>query len=224
MLTIYGVPVSVHTRKVLVTARLKGLAFENEPVLPFDPPAGWAALSPTGLIPALRHDDFTCFDSQAIAVYLERLAPDPALIPADPREEARALALEHYAGAVLFARLVRPLFHEKVIRPGILNEGPPDETEIARLRDEVAPGIFGFLEAALAGRSRLAGGATGLADIAVACNLVNFRYLGLPLDAAAYPGLDRLFTQVIAEPAFAAALAAERPFVERLGLDAGFLA
>ena len=38
MLTIHGVPISVHTRKAIVTARLKGIAFRNEPVIPFDPP------------------------------------------------------------------------------------------------------------------------------------------------------------------------------------------
>ncbi len=46
MLKIYGVPISVHTRKVIVAAIEKDLAFENDPVIPFDAPAGWAELSP----------------------------------------------------------------------------------------------------------------------------------------------------------------------------------
>jgi glutathione S-transferase len=34
MLKIYGVPLSVHTRKVIVVARLKGLPYEVVPVVP----------------------------------------------------------------------------------------------------------------------------------------------------------------------------------------------
>ena len=37
MLKIYGVPVSVHTRKVLIVAALKGLAHEVIPVVPVIP-------------------------------------------------------------------------------------------------------------------------------------------------------------------------------------------
>ena len=44
MLKIYGVPISVHTRKVIIAAIEKKLQFENEPVIPFNPPAGWDKL------------------------------------------------------------------------------------------------------------------------------------------------------------------------------------
>lgn len=37
MLKIYGVPISVHTRKVIVAALHKGLAFESVPVAPEAP-------------------------------------------------------------------------------------------------------------------------------------------------------------------------------------------
>ena len=56
MLKIYGVPISVHTRKVIVVALAKGLAHEVIPVVPVipgNPPANWRELSPTGKIPAL---------------------------------------------------------------------------------------------------------------------------------------------------------------------------
>src|SRR5204862_8230972 len=51
MLKIYGIPFSVHTRKVIVAATFKKLSFENEPVIPFTPPPGWNDISPTGKIP-----------------------------------------------------------------------------------------------------------------------------------------------------------------------------
>ena len=56
MLKIYGVPISVHTRKVIVAALAKDLPHEVVPVVPVipdNPPANWRQLSPTGKIPAL---------------------------------------------------------------------------------------------------------------------------------------------------------------------------
>ena len=44
MLKIYGVPISVHTRKVIVAARWKQMSYELQPVVPVipgNPPANW---------------------------------------------------------------------------------------------------------------------------------------------------------------------------------------
>src|SRR5262245_41363064 len=78
MLTIHGVPISVHTRKVIVTAIEKQLQFRVEPVIPFTPPAGWSDLSPTRKIPVIIDGDFTLRDSAAICAYLERMHPSTA--------------------------------------------------------------------------------------------------------------------------------------------------
>ena len=62
MLTIHGVPLSVHTRKAIVTAILKDLDYRFEvviPVIPDNPPPNWSTLSPTGLIPVLQDGGFT---------------------------------------------------------------------------------------------------------------------------------------------------------------------
>ena len=56
MLRIHGVPFSAHTRKVILAAIEKGIAYELVPVVPLAPPAGWTDLSPLGLIPAIEHD------------------------------------------------------------------------------------------------------------------------------------------------------------------------
>ena len=42
MLTIHGVPLSVHTRKVIVTAILKMLDYKLEVVIPDNPPPNWS--------------------------------------------------------------------------------------------------------------------------------------------------------------------------------------
>src|SRR5688572_5800395 len=82
VLKIYGAPISVHTRKVIVVALAKGLPHEVVPVVPVipgNPPPNWHQLSATGLIPALTDGDFTLADSAAICAYLERLRPDPSV-------------------------------------------------------------------------------------------------------------------------------------------------
>jgi glutathione S-transferase len=218
MLTIYGVPLSVHTRKVIVAAILKRLDYANEPVIPFNPPADWQSLSPTGLIPAIRHDGFELADSAAICAYLERLAPTPALYPAEAQALGRALWLEEYGSAVLFGQLVRPLFHQLVIGPKILQHGGPDAAEVRRLTEEVGPGVLGYLEGEAAA-GRLGTGAFSIAELSIASNLINLGYLGIALDAARYPRLGALLAKALREPAVEQALRAELPFVERLGLE-----
>ena len=123
MLKIYGVPISVHTRKVIVAARLKQLPFEVVPVVPVipdNPPPDWRSLSPTGKIPVLQDGDFTLADSAAICAYLERKQPQPPLYPADIRAtHGHALWLEQYAGGTVFRDVVHPLFHEAFVHPKI---------------------------------------------------------------------------------------------------------
>ncbi|MGH9201486.1 MAG: glutathione S-transferase family protein, partial [Vicinamibacterales bacterium] len=85
MLKIYGVPFSVHTRKVIVTAIEKKLPYENEPVIPFNPPAGWDELSLTGKIPVVADCDLVLRDSSVICAYLERVHPDCPIYPAETR-------------------------------------------------------------------------------------------------------------------------------------------
>ena len=222
MLEIFGVPISVHTRKVLVTANAKGLEYRNEAVIPFDPPADWHSLSPTGLIPAIAHDGYRLADSAAICAYLEKLHPSPPLYPADPRGLGKALWLERYGTDVLFRQVVHPLFTQKVIRPHILQEGPPDEAEIARVLQEIVPGVFGYLEDQAEG-AFMVGAGSGIADITLACNLLNYQYLGFRLDAGRHPKLADIFARSLATPPFQRAVQAEIPFVQKMGLDGSFL-
>src|SRR5919109_1531960 len=136
MLKIYGVPLSVHTRKVIVVALTKGLEYENLPVVPVvpgNPPPNWRELSPTGKIPAITDGDFTLADWAAIGVYPDRQYPRVPVYPRDTRPFAEALALEQFAGN-LFREVVHPLFHESIVHPRIRNV-PTDQKRI----DDVQP-------------------------------------------------------------------------------------
>jgi glutathione S-transferase len=52
------------------------------------------ALGARGNVPVLRDGDRVVEGSDAIAAYLEATYPEPALLPADPGEKARALAIQ----------------------------------------------------------------------------------------------------------------------------------
>jgi glutathione S-transferase len=224
MLKIYGVPISVHTRKVIVAAIAKGLAHEVVPVVPVipdNPPPNWRELSPTGLIPALTDGDFTVADSSAICAYLERAHPAQPLYPQAAKEYARALSLEQYGGT-LFSKVVHPLFHEVFVHPRVRNI-PTDHSKIDAVLNKAVPECFGHLER-MAGGDFLAGKSMSVADIAVASNLVTYQYIGFDLYRARFPRLAALFDRVLAQPAMREALAREQPVAESMGLQRGFLA
>lgn len=217
MLKIYGVPISVHTRKVIVAAIAKNLPFEVEPVIPFNPPAGWDRLSPTGKIPVVALDGFELADSSVICAYLEQTHPAPALYPVEAKARARALWLEEYCDGTLFREVVHGLFFQNVIRPNILKQ-ETDRAARDAILTQAVPRVFSYLESQMTD-GFLDSSGFGIADISLASNLINFNYLGYRIDAARYPKLDSTFGRLCRHPAIATALGAERPVATNMGLD-----
>ena len=222
MLKLYGVPISVHTRKVVVTAIEKKIAYENEPVIPFQPPPGWDDLSPTGKIPVCRDGELVLRDSSVICAYLERTHPAPPLYPSGNRDYAQALWFEEYADGTVFRDVMHGLFFQKIVRPNILKQ-PADAGVIDAILNSALPRVFGYLDAAL-GRQYLAGVAFSVADIALISNLINFHYLGFSVDRRRFPNLVSYFDEQLKRPSIVAALAAERPVAANMGLDGTFIA
>jgi glutathione S-transferase len=219
---IYGVPLSVHTRKVIVAARLKEIPFELEiviPVIPDNPPSNWRKISPTGLIPAIEDDNFRLADSTAIVAYLERKHPTPSLLPADDKEYGAALALDSWAGSQLFRGVIHPLFHNQIVGPKIRNV-PGSQPVIDQAKDKAAPEAFFYLES-LSRDGFLVGGKLTIADLAVVSNLILFHYLGYRIEPR-FPKLNAYFRRHIEEPALSAVLASKVPFVEQMGFDRSF--
>jgi glutathione S-transferase len=219
MLKIYGVPISVHTRKVIVVALAKGLEFEVIPVVPVipgNPPANWRELSPTGKIPALTDGDFTVADSAAICAYLERIHPAQPVYPPAPRDYATALSLEQYAGA-LFRDVVHPLFQETFVFPRI-QQVATNQKRIDKVLNEVVPEMFGYLDSEIRG-DYLAGDRVSVADFAVASNLITYQYIGFDLYRDRFRRLAALFDRVIHHAAMAEALLREQPVVDSMALN-----
>jgi glutathione S-transferase len=220
MFTIYGVPLSIHVRKVIVTALEKRLEHQVETVFPFDPPPGWRELSPTGKIPALKHGDLTLADSSVIVAYLEKRFPERPLTPVDPAYYALALWFEEYVDSQIAPDVIA-LFKQKVLGP-MVHKVPTDESAVRRVLEDDLPPKLDYLEAALHG-DYLVDGRLSVADITLASDLTVFHYLGCRLDAARHPHLLAHFQRMLQRDSFRAALAAEQPFAEKMGLDRGFL-
>jgi glutathione S-transferase len=220
---IYGVPLSVHTRKVIVAAMLKDVPFDLEvviPVIPDNPPGNWREISPTGLIPAIEDNGFRLADSTAIVAYLERKHPAPPLFPEDDEDYGAAIALDAWAGSELFRKVVHPLFHNQIVAPKIRNV-PADSGAIDKAVDKAAPEAFAYLES-LDPDGFLIGDKLTVADIAIVSNLILVHYLGHRIEPR-FPRLQAYFRRHLEGPVLAAALAAEKPFADQMGLDRSFL-
>ena len=224
MLIIHGVPLSVHTRKVITTAIHKKIDYKFEvviPVVPGNPPANWNTLSPTGMIPVIQDGDYTLADSSAICQYLEKKHPSAPVLPSDASDLGRTLWFDAYAGGTIFRHAIHPLFHQKIVGPNI-NKTPTDQSVVDGVLDNVVPKIFGYLNSEIDGKF-LVGGMLTLADMAIVSNLILFGYLGFKLDAGQYPKLAKYVRDIIALDVLQRALADEKPFAEQMGLDRSFL-
>jgi glutathione S-transferase len=215
---LYGVPLSVHTRKVQLALREKGIEHGLEVVIPIAPetfPGNWADLSPTGLIPVLEDGDFTLPDSAAIIQYLDTRYPEVPIIPADARERGRAVWIEAYMGG-FFREILHPVFHQRVTAPR--HSRAPDTVVTTRALTILAPRYLQYLDR-ISGPGWLVGKTFSLADIAIGANLVLFHYLGEAVSQAEYPSLRAYFRRLLGTPAFRLQLLAEQPFAEQMGLS-----
>ena len=125
-LRIIGSFVSPYVRKVLACLNLKGLAYEVDPITPFFGNDEFERLSPLRRIPVLIDGDFTISDSSVICAYLDEAYPGHPLLPADPKDRARARWLEEFADTRLGDLFIWGLFYQKVVRPLVWGE-PGDE-------------------------------------------------------------------------------------------------
>ena len=212
MLEIFGVPFSVHTRKVILTLREKDLPFELVPVIPLAPPPGWQELSPLGKIPVLRSPEVTLPDSSVICQYLERRQPAPALYPAVPAAFARALWLEEFVDGGLAPHVLHGLLMQRVFAPRFLNRAP-DRALIQRSLTQELPPKLAYLERQVAG-DYLVGESFSIADITLASMLINYHFAGERLRE--YPRLERYLYTLLQRPCFQQAFAVELPAAQQI--------
>jgi glutathione S-transferase len=216
-LLIYGMKGSPFVRKVQVLLVEKRIAYDFKGVNIFPAPEWFVEISPAKKIPVLRDRSIaaegeagTIADSSAICAYLERKHPSPTLYPTDAFATGRALWFEEYADSELALRVGMGMFRPLVVAR-LLGQEPDVERGRKTLREDLPP-LFDYLERALGDGQYLVGGAFGIADIAVASQLVNLRFAGGDVDAGRWPALAAYTDRVLARPSFAACIDDESRF------------
>jgi glutathione S-transferase len=218
-LVLYGSPLSPFLRKAAGVCIAKGVPFEVEAINVFDPPAWFREISPMKRIPVLRDRSVaeeglagTIPDSSAICAYIEKKHPAPALYPADPVAYGEALFIEEFADTSLAMAgglgIFRPIFFA-------MSKG--EEPGLEKARDAWAnqlPPIFDVLETRLDGRAYFAGDALSIADITVACVLMQIALVAeMPLGN--WPGLAAHLTAMKALPLIAGPYAGAEKIVRK---------
>jgi glutathione S-transferase len=204
---LYGSSLSPYARKVLAFAGEKGIELELQPTGFPNPTAEFLAASPFRKMPALRDGDFTLADSTAIVHYLEALHPEPALIPADPKQRATVIWFDEFADTILTSCGAK-MFFNRIVAPRFMGrEGDLVAADLAE-REELPP-ILDYLERVVPDAGGfLVGDTLTLADIAVASPFANLTHLNFVLDGNRHGRTHAYVETILARPSFA-------PWIER---------
>lgn len=205
---IFGSSISPFVRKVLAFAAEKGVQVECQPNAFRSGDPAFLAASPFRKIPAMADGDYTLADSSAIIHYIEAKHPDPALIPADPRERGKVIWFDEFADTIVVGCFVK-MFFNRIVGPRFMGIAGDEGIAAVAQADEMPP-ILDYLETVVPGEGFLVGGRLTLADIAVASPFVNLAHLDIAIDAGRHPQLKAYLDAMLARPSFAAMIAAER--------------
>jgi len=171
----------------------------------------YLALNPQGLVPTLETDQGPLTQSLAILEWLDEVHPDPPLLPPDPWGRARVRSLAH-----AIALEIHPLNNLRVLQYIEARFGA-DEQAVAEWFEHWVSETFPALEQRLATEPATGrychGDAPGLADLCLASQVVNNRRFDIELDP--YPEISRIHANLMALPAFEAALPENQPDASR---------
>lgn len=186
--------------RVRIALNLKGIDYRRIPINLFEGEqtgAGYRALNPQGLVPALAIDGHLLTQSLAIIDYLELTRPQPPLLPSDPAARAKALAR-----AQIIAADIHPIQNLRVGKYLRSTFGADDDAVTEWSRHWIAEG-FAALEHDAPEAGLFGGASPDLADICLVPQMANARRFEVALEA--YPRLVRIDTALRELPAFTAA-------------------
>jgi len=168
---LYGGLASPYVARVVLFARLKGLALVPEM------PAGgikapeYLAKNPMGKMPVLEVGGAVIPESEVICEYLEDVHPGTGGLPGTPAERARARLISRIHDVYL-SSAVTTLFRN-------LNPAKRDEAAVAAARTSAEAG-FGYLEHFVVASPFAAGSQLSLADCALLPSLIILRKTAIP--------------------------------------------
>ena len=205
MLILYAHPFSSYSWKAQIALYEKGVEFDYRTVEPDRPEHGeeLRAHWPVGKFPLIVNGDTALFEASIIIEYLDRIAPEPRLIPAD-------------ADAALKVRLLDRVFDNHVMTPmqEVVNDairGPgghvPSIVEKAKAALET---VYGWLDRELASGGWATADGFTLADCAAAPSLFYADWVhAIP---ERYDNLRAYRARLLARPSVARAVDGGRPY------------
>lgn len=210
---LYGARPSPYVRKVIVFAAEKGIDLEVRPGGFGQGGEVFAQASPFGKMPAFQDGDFLISDSTAIITYLDMIHPEPNLIPTEAKARARTIWYEEFGDTIVQATGAQ-IFFNRMVAPFM---GVAQDLEAAEKAEaDKLPELYDYLEKILPESGFLVEDRFTLADIAVACPIINICYCSSVLAEGRWPRLRGWLRQMRERPSFAGALAAEARAIERM--------
>jgi len=193
---LWGVNASPYVRKVKILLEEKGLAYEQQQLLPkvflkrlAKPiPEEYDRISPLGKIPFVRIGAEEITDSAVIAAYVEKRWPAPALFPKALQAYGQALRFQHYGDYVLSAIATSQLFFENFAKKSVFNEAPDPSIVDKALNDKLPP-LLNHLNESLGQQPWFAGNDYSIADIAIGVHLRALDLAVVNVDATRWPQL-----------------------------------
>ncbi|MDP6353296.1 MAG: glutathione S-transferase family protein [Alphaproteobacteria bacterium] len=158
--TIYGVPVSTYVRTARLACEEKGVAYDLEPFASQSPEI--RELHPWGKIPAMRHGDFTFYETLAITKYIDAAFDGPDLQPRDLKTRAIMNQMISVITSYLYPTMIPKLVIQRLVVPS--QGGTPDEEMIAAALPDVDTQLL-VLSGMLQDHLYLAGDTMTLADL-----------------------------------------------------------
>jgi glutathione S-transferase len=212
--TLHGASYSVYTLIARLALAEKGVAYAFEEVdifAPGGPPETYLRLHPFGRIPALTHDGFDVFETQAICRYVDEAFEGRALQPPTAQGRARLTQIIGLLDAYAYRPMVWDIFVERVRKPA--RGEATDEARIAAgliVSERCLAVLAGFM-----GEARWllgTGDEPSLADLHAAPMLA---YLAVAPEGAAllrrHPAIEAWLRRMRARPSM---LATPSPLIE----------
>jgi glutathione S-transferase len=129
---LFGAAYSVYTRIARLAFHEKGVDYDFREIDIFaagGPSPDYLRRHPFGRIPALSHDGFDLFETQAICRYVDEAFPGRPLQPSTARGRARVTQIIGLLDAYAYRPMVWDMFVERVRKPP--QGQPSDEAKIA---------------------------------------------------------------------------------------------
>jgi glutathione S-transferase len=124
---------------------------------------------PFGKVPALEHDGFTLYETQAIIRYLDDVFLNPPLTPGTPKQRVRMNQIIGIIECYFFPKASAPIAFNRIIGPRLLGL-PTDEAAIAEAMP-MARTCFAEFDRLLGDQQYLTGDTLSIADVMLAAQL-----------------------------------------------------